>query len=144
MNTESSSDTGEYHSTQITIPPIPPLRPPTDAFRVDWSGLTHPGLVRPSNEDHYLLARAGRFLRTIATSLPSGDVPEEFGDVVYATAVADGMGGEAGGEVASRLAISLLVELVLHTPDWVLGHAEPEVERVLERTAERFRSVNEA
>jgi serine/threonine protein phosphatase PrpC len=30
------------------------------------------------------------------------------------------MGGEEGGEVASRLAIRTLVELVLQQPDWIM------------------------
>jgi protein phosphatase len=71
-------------------------------------------------------------------------VPAEFGDVVYAAAVADGMGGEAAGEVASRTALSLLVQLVLDTPDWIFRAGEAEVGEIIDRAARRFRAVNEA
>jgi protein phosphatase len=143
MDTDPSADTGEYSGTDPTLPPLPGPHPPIDPVRIDWAALSHPGLVRPTNQDHFLLARAGRFLRTAATSLPDGCVPDEFGDDVYAVAVADGMGGEAGGEVASRLAITYLVQLVLSTPDWILGLGEPEVEKFLVRAGRRFRAVNE-
>jgi protein phosphatase len=144
MDTDPSTDTGEYLDTDPGLPPLPGPHPPIDPVRVDWAALSHPGLIRPANEDHYLLARAGRFLRTAATSLPDGCVPDELGDEVYAIAVADGMGGEAGGEAASRLAITFLLRLVLGTPDWVLGLGKAEVEEFLDRTARRFRAVNEA
>ena len=119
-----------------------PGRPARVAFGVEVAGLTHPGKVRPNNEDHFHVVQFGRFLRTLVSSLPPGEVPEESGEPGYGYAVADGIGGRAGGEVASRLAISLLVECVLQTPDWILGHDDHLLGKVLDRFAERVQAVN--
>jgi serine/threonine protein phosphatase PrpC len=42
---------------------------------------------------------------------------EEIG---YGMVVADGMGGTEGGEVASRLAITTMMNLILQLPDWIM------------------------
>jgi protein phosphatase len=119
-------------------------RPAVTPVEVDLAALSHPGRVRPNNEDHYLVLRAGRYLRTWLTNLPEGSVPREFEETVYGMAVADGVGGRAAGEVASRLALTLLVDLVLDTPDWIFSLDEPELTEVFHRAAWRFRTVNAA
>jgi protein phosphatase len=48
------------------------------------------------------------------------------------------------GEVASRTAISTLIGLVLHTPDWVLSTDAEEAQQVMQRLAERYRRVQAA
>src|SRR6185503_2266477 len=87
---------------------------------------------RPNNEDQFFVAKATRALETLMTSLPPGDVPDRTDELNYVMVVADGMGGHAAGEVASRLTIKALVALALQIPDWILrvdpGHA-PEIER---------------
>src|SRR2546429_5983635 len=40
-----------------------------------WS---HPGKVRPNNEDHFLVARYGRFLERLCTNLAEEDMPGRF------------------------------------------------------------------
>ena len=44
--------------------------------RLDVSAQSHTGHHRANNEDHFLVARLGRTLQTMITSLPAGAVPE--------------------------------------------------------------------
>jgi PPM family protein phosphatase len=143
MSGDLFRDTAEHPSHGPTARVRPP-RPFSSLVRVDVAARSHPGRVRPNNEDHFLVARAGRSLQMLATNLEDGCVPDEFTDAVYAMAVADGVGGLAAGEVASRMALAAFVGLVLNTPDWIFGASEPEEERILARAAERFRDVNAA
>jgi protein phosphatase len=109
-----------------------PFRLFSSLVRIDVSALSHPGHVRPNNEDHFFVTRLTRSLETMLTSLSAGDVPERADEVNYVMVVADGMGGHAAGEVASRMAISALVRLALDVPDWFFKVDEehaPEIER---------------
>jgi protein phosphatase len=111
---------------------------------VDLAALSHPGKVRPANEDHYLLLRFGRYLEPVATNLPAGSLPGNMREDAVALLVADGMGGRQGGEEASRQAIVTLIELALATPDWVLRLDERTAKLAEERTVERFRQASAA
>jgi len=113
--------------------------------RVEVAGLSHPGKVRPNNEDHFLICRFGRFLETLQTNVPEGEIPKLADEIGYGILVADGVGGGAAGEVASKLAISTLVHLVLQTPDWFLRvEQDAWMQEVMRRTTERFEQVNAA
>jgi PPM family protein phosphatase len=134
-------------SPTVSLPLIPPGagRPASSPWsvHVDLAGLTHRGKVRPNNEDHFLIARLDRALQTLATNLPAGAVPERFSDSTYGLLVADGMGGRAAGEVASRSAISMFVNLVLRTPDIIMRLDEHLTEEVLRRLDRRFQLIRE-
>ena len=123
---------GDTSSTSSDVQPLVAARPISSSVRVDVSALTHPGHVRKNNEDHFLVTKATRALETVTTSLPAGEVPERADEVNYVMVVADGMGGHAAGEVASRLAISALVGVALDIPDWIFwvdAEHRPEMER---------------
>ena len=122
------------------IKPLVATRPSIE-IRADVSGLTHPGRVRANNEDHFLVTKATRRLETIQTSLPAGDVPERDDEINYVMVVADGMGGHAAGEVASRLTISALVGLALQIPDWIFWADEKHVPEIERRTREAVEQV---
>jgi PPM family protein phosphatase len=116
--------------------------PPAATIRVDSFGLSDRGKVRPENQDHFYLARLGRFSETLATSLPQGELPERLEEAGYLAVVADGMGGHAGGEVASRTAIIVFFHLLFDTPDWVLKVDDESAQKILERVARRYRSLD--
>lgn len=108
---------------------------------VDIGALSHRGLVRPDNEDHFLVVRLDRTMRPLMTSLPPGQIPDQYGETAYGLVVADGMGGAAGGEIASQLAIGSLIDLVLQTPDWIMRFDKQHAKEVLLRFDERFQQV---
>ncbi len=74
-----------------------------ERFRV--YGATRTGLVRRSNEDHILLDRSVVNRDSHQLVVPVDDPSLECGMLL---AVADGIGGEAGGAIASRLALAIL------------------------------------
>jgi len=113
-------------------------------IHVDLAAMSHTGLVRPQNEDHYLAIRFGRALETLFTNLPEDQLPKRSEEIAYGMVVADGIGGAAAGEQASRMAITMLISLVLHTPDWILSTGDRETEQVLQRTAERYDKIDAA
>jgi protein phosphatase len=142
-----ATDENRLKDTDLYLSPLRGAAAPapfSSRVRVDVAALSHQGKVRSNNEDRYLALRAGRFLETLTTNLEEGLVPREFGDTVYGMVVADGMGGTAAGEVASRTAIATLLNLILNTPDWIFGMDDPHMEEILHRTARRFREVNRA
>src|SRR6188474_68045 len=112
--------------------------------QVEVEGLSHPGKVRSHNEDHFYIARFGRFLETLHTNLPSEKSLDRSEDSSYGIIVADGIGGEVAGEIASQEAIHVLLELVLQAPEWNLHPDETTTEQVLQRAAARVAQVNQA
>jgi PPM family protein phosphatase len=138
----SDVDTEEFY-----LPPSLDARNPRSIsahVQVDVGALSDPGKVRKNNEDHFLVARFDRNMQTLLTNLPPGHVPQRSGETAYSILVADGMGGRAAGEVASRNAISFLVELVLETPDWIMRLDDGLMEKVKQRMEQRFQEVQEA
>jgi protein phosphatase len=111
--------------------------------RVDLGGLSDRGRVRGNNEDHFLISRCDRVLQHLDGNLPAGLIPQRSTETAYGMIVADGMGGMVAGELASRTAITELVNLVLQTPDWLLRPDELLLQEIQRRMAERFDRIRQ-
>ena len=117
---------------------------PTALVQVDLAAQSHLGHVRENNEDHYLAVRMTRSLETVLTNLKEGIFPKRFDETAYGMLVADGMGGMAAGEVASRAALLKLLELVVQAPDWTMKMNQREdAARVMKRMTSRFRQIDD-
>lgn len=98
--------------TIATQPSVTDDRP--SMAEVDVCGLTHTGLVRATNADHFLVASFHRTMRVHATSLGEGLGPQETQNRGFLMLVADGVGGAAeAGEGAAR-AVTTVAHHLLH------------------------------
>src|SRR6185295_10277627 len=95
------------------------------ALRLDVAALSHIGLVRETNEDAYIVMRTGRYMERIESNLPESLVAPRYEESAHILMVADGMGGMAAGEVASRTALTTAVQLILRAPRWALNFDDP-------------------
>ena len=138
---------GEDETLEILPSDHPPMEfghSSSTQVEVELAAASHRGLVRVNNEDHYLALRFGRSLETLFTNLAEGLMEPSFDETGYGMLVADGIGGMAGGEVASRTALSRLVELVVSTPDWIMNWSRDDDAMIVQqRMTERFRQVDD-
>lgn len=132
---------------------VRPLRSPAEWGQPRWmpahvtidvAGLSHQGHVRTSNEDHFLVSRFGRFLENVQSNVPADQIPARHELIGHALLVADGLGGHAAGEVASRAAISILFNLAVDTPDWIFRLDEQSLAAEVEgRAEERMEEISQ-
>ena len=111
-------------------------------IRVEFAAASHPGKVRPNNEDHFLITRMGRTFQAVSTNMPDKELPSAVDEVAYGMIVADGMGGMAAGERASQLAIRTGVDLVLKSPTWTTRVDEQAARHLIERLQSYFHEVD--
>jgi protein phosphatase len=102
----------EHMAHSVAEVGAPPVRKPADD-ELDVYGLTHGGKVRSTNQDHFLICSLRKQMLVHLTSLPAIDqvaAPNER--LAFLAMVADGVGGSAGGETASRLAVEVVTRYV--------------------------------
>ena len=93
------------------MPPQPDRKPQDQ--EIDAYGLTHQGRVRSSNQDNFLICSLRKQVVVHYSSLPSAAELATHADrVAFVAMVADGTGGEAGGEEASRQAVEAVTRYV--------------------------------
>jgi PPM family protein phosphatase len=119
------------------------------AVVLECSGKTDIGRVRSNNEDQFLIAELTKHLRIAQTSLSGAHLTGlSTNPVGHLLVVADGMGGAAGGELASGLALETISWYVARTMPWFFRYQdgrEQELETELRSAVEAVHhSVTEA
>ncbi len=118
-------------------------------IEVDAHGATDTGLVRANNEDQFLIAELERQMLVRDTSVEStAPTRDRRRRQAMLLAVADGMGGHAGGSMASRVVIDTLAGYLLKTLPWAgvvsqadLATADEEARRALVACQRRLTDV---
>ena len=77
-------------------------------MKIQIAGLSHPGNVRDSNDDHFSIGQAVSQKTSLHQTVETTSA--EFERHAVLLAVADGMGGYAGGEIASRTFLEALTK----------------------------------
>ncbi|MGF1582198.1 MAG: PP2C family protein-serine/threonine phosphatase [Gemmataceae bacterium] len=146
MSQFNDTDTVEFELPAPSLPVNNPY-PKSAAIRIEFGAASHVGLVRENNEDAYLIHSTNRTWEKIATNLPDDELPNRYEERGYILMVADGMGGVAGGERASNLAIRTCVNLCLDAVKWTLKLDDPtvrdeEIREGIERALGYFRQID--
>lgn len=124
MQNLSNADTIEIY---LPIASYQTERPQTSSskIRVDFGAVSDKG-KRPNNEDAFLILQTGRYMQKLNTNIEPELIPDRYEENAYGMAVADGMGGLAAGEIASSMAITTIVNLMLSSVKWALKLDHPE------------------
>jgi serine/threonine protein phosphatase PrpC len=97
--------------TPATAPAVSARKPRED--EVDAHGVTHQGKVRKDNQDHFLLCSLRKQLMVRLSSIPEAEgLSSESERLASLAMVADGVGGAARGETASRLTLEAVTRYV--------------------------------
>ena len=140
----------------LSVPPrTVTLGQPADMRRlIESFGISHPGRVRAVNEDHFVTAALQRAVQVRQTNLDDTHLFDRLsGPRAYLFVVADGVGGSAGGKVASAIAVATIVEYLGEVVGAYNGygsdqardfpeHLRTAVQRAHEHLVETFRLQN--
>ncbi|MFN7731846.1 MAG: protein phosphatase 2C domain-containing protein [Pirellula sp.] len=106
------------------------------ALEVSWSAMSHPGSFRANNEDRFLaILSDGKGVRYLGKT---GAADTANGDLVFA--VADGMGGERSGELAGKIAVDRITQML---PAACWTHDAQLLEQSEELLRALFRSIHQ-
>lgn len=94
---------------------MPHERPSQDQY--DVFGMSHPGLKRAENQDHFLIASLHKALAIYGTSLPRESIPIISRPRGLIALVADGVGGSTGGQEASQTTVATITRYLTDAAD---------------------------
>jgi PPM family protein phosphatase len=115
---------------ELALADTPAPQQPRHPFTVRSFGLTDPGRVRPSNEDHFAVVELARTLHVRQTSVPQA-ADQYSSHRGHLFLVADGMGGHQAGEVASALTAVTIEGFLLNTLKRFFHLEAPEEQHVM-------------
>lgn len=111
------------------------------AITLQYAGKSDIGRVRKNNEDQFLIADLTKQLHVAQSSLDKAQLGTwSGGSIGHLLVVADGMGGVAGGEIASGLAVETISWYVARTMPWFYRYQdgrEKELEAELVHAVEK-------
>jgi len=117
-------------------------------MRVDAHGRTDQGKVRDTNEDHFVVATLRKAISVEETSLPSASILGRLAESrAHVLIVADGVGGLAGGELASGMAVETIVAHLGQVSAQFQGadvEAENDFIEMMERSVQRAHALIQA
>ncbi|MFZ5831164.1 MAG: PP2C family protein-serine/threonine phosphatase [Planctomycetota bacterium] len=117
-----------------------PLEQP---FELRVGAATDMGKVRERNEDHYAVIRSKRSREILLSNLPE-DLLRFAEDETYGLVVADGIGGSAGGSVASQLALQTMFDLAGRATSWVMKLTDLQAQQIYQRVEAYVTEVQKA
>jgi serine/threonine protein phosphatase PrpC len=132
--------------TIATQPSVTNERP--SMAEIDVCGMTHPGLVRATNADHFLVASFHRTMRVHATSLGETLGPQETQNRGFLLLVADGVGGAADAGDGAARAVRTVAQHLLHDTEIcsevVLDRRDDAVNHLRESVAKAHQTLVQA
>ena len=141
MTSLQAADTAEFLAVEdVLAKHFGPSPPPV---QVQFGALSHPGLVRTNNEDHFMIIERRRTRKVLASNLPPG-LLQSADDIGYILAVADGIGGSAFGELASMVALRSGWDQAPGAIKWTWVINDREIQDLKERVELVFRGMDQA
>jgi protein phosphatase len=116
----------------ITYSPAEPTPPRPLTSNIDVFGLTHPGHVRKTNADHFLIGSFHRSLRVHQTSITTALGPCETESRGFILLVADGVGSLDAAAEGSALALETVSQHLLHASEICSGMALHQVDTAVD------------
>jgi PPM family protein phosphatase len=117
--------------TSTATDALPTRKPRED--EIDVHGVTHPGKVRKDNQDHFVLCSLRKQLVVRLSSIPDATgLMTESERLASLAMVADGVGGAAQGETASRMALQAVTRYVSRATRCYFGAAEDDDQALLD------------